>query len=309
MAADGRYWTLLSMIAKHGNFFRLPDDYGLDLLASDLMCSPEYLKEFLTILADINAIDKGYWEKGRIFCLKMAEHADRYTEELIKKNLDEKAEKGEFFNINHEFFEIVRVLAEHPDPRKRGKYSQILHTICTDATHKCTPPSPSPSPSPSPDNPPTPLKGGMDYGGVKKPGEEPKPRRRKKAGRKLPPFSEEFEKFYEAYPNKKGGKEEGWDIWQRRLKNGKLPPFNYLMESLFKLTQDPEWMKEDGRFVPMITSFLRKGRWSDVDGLKSAKSPVHKQPDPNCPYCQGRGHEPDERDGVKGYAICRCRRK
>jgi hypothetical protein len=34
--------------------------------------------------------------------------------------LEEKAEKGESFNINPEFFEILRVLAEHPDPRKRA---------------------------------------------------------------------------------------------------------------------------------------------------------------------------------------------
>lgn len=150
MAADGRYWTLLSVIARHGVFFRLPDDYGLDLLASDLMCSLEYLKEFLTLLGDINAIDKEYWQKGIIFCPKMAEHADRYTDELIKKILKEKAEGDGIFQVNPELYKILQVLAGNPDPRKRTAYLQMLHSLCTETGHNCPPPTPTPTPTPAP---------------------------------------------------------------------------------------------------------------------------------------------------------------
>jgi 5-methylcytosine-specific restriction endonuclease McrA len=128
---------------------------------------------------------------------------------------------------------------------------------------------------------------------------------KKKADRALPPYSLEFEEFYQHYPNKKGGKEEAWAIWQRRLKNSTLPPINYLMECVYRLSGDQDWME----YAPMVTTFLNKGRWTDVDALKSTKrAPPPNPPDPNCPYCKGFGQEPVEKNGVKGMTICRCRK-
>jgi hypothetical protein len=166
--------------------------------------------------------------------------------------------------------------------------------------------SPSPTSSIDPTEPPrqaspdTSPEGG-DGEGLKK----------KKKQKKSTPLSisPDFEQFYQHYPNRKGGKEKAWGIWQRRLKGGTLPPINDLMECLYRLTSDPDWMKEDGQYVPMITTFLNGGRWTDVDALKSnRKMPPPNRPDPNCPYCQGQGLEPAEKDGVKGMTICRCRR-
>ncbi len=156
-------------------------------------------------------------------------------------------------------------------------------------------------------NPPTPLKGGGVEGkdkGLK----NPKTLRKEKADRVLPAYSLDFEKFWRRYPNPRGGKEKAWDIWRRREKNGTLPAFPELMAALEKLTGDPAYMKEEGRFVPMVTTFLNAGRWSDADALIS-KGDLQNKIDPNCPFCHGRGLEEAEKDGVKGQAICRCRRK
>jgi len=154
--------------------------------------------------------------------------------------------------------------------------------------------------------PPTPPKGGNAV--RSKDGKKPKKAGRRKADRQLPAYSPEFEQFYKTYPNPSGGKEEAWAIWLRRQERGTIPPFDYLMECLEELIRDDQWMREDGRFVPNITTFLNKGRWTDADRIKP-RTPPSNSADPNCPYCQGRGHEPTERDGVKGMAPCRCRRK
>ncbi|MCK9374768.1 MAG: hypothetical protein M0P73_01315 [Syntrophobacterales bacterium] len=151
-------------------------------------------------------------------------------------------------------------------------------------------------------NPLTPLKGGNDVGD-----EKTKKRSKRKADRVLPAYSLDFEKFWRRYPNRRGGKEAAWDIWRRREKNGTLPPFPELIAALDKLVKDPEWMKEEGRFVPMVTTFLNKGRWTDADALKS-QAPPQNQPDPNCPHCHGRGTVDAEIDGAQGQADCQCRR-
>jgi hypothetical protein len=120
-------------------------------------------------------------------------------------------------------------------------------------------------------------------------------------------YSLDFENFWRAYPNRRGGKEKAWDIWRRREKNGTLPPFPELMTALEKLIGDPAYMKEEGRFVPMVTTFLNNGRWTDADALQAQDTPQN-QPDPNCPDCHGRGLvDAVDNDGNTGQRTCCCR--
>lgn len=155
--------------------------------------------------------------------------------------------------------------------------------------------------------PPTPHRGGDAVSGNG--GKKPKKTTRRKVGQQLAAYSPEFEQFYKTYPNPSGGKEKAWAIWLQRQERGILPPFDYLMECLRKLIHSTKWQGEDGKFIPMITTFLNAGRWTDADALQSSKGPTLNPPDPNCPYCHGRGHEPTEKNGVKGMTTCRCRRQ
>jgi hypothetical protein len=72
--------------------------------------------------------------------------------------------------------------------------------------------------------------------------------------------------------------------------------------------RDPEWMKEEGRFVPYVTTFLNAGRWTDADAL-NPKASSQNQVDPDCPFCSGTGFEETERDGQLSMKKCRCRQK
>jgi len=137
---------------------------------------------------------------------------------------------------------------------------------------------------------------------------------KKKSDRVLGSYSPDFLTFWDAYPNKRGGKEEAFAIWGRRLKKGTLPPINYLLECLYRLIKDPVWMKEDGKYVPSVTVFLNKGRWTDVEGIKGYKAegdkPTLKPPDPNCPICKGHpGLMPTQEEGRTGFTPCKCVRR
>ncbi len=154
--------------------------------------------------------------------------------------------------------------------------------------------------------PPTPPVGEGASSSVDK--GQKKPRTRKS---RIPsePYSSDFLSLKEVYPNLRGGIDKAWKYWQERIKLKRLPPIDYLLQSVQALVNSGDWQKEGGKWIPWFTTFIEDGRWTDADALQSSKRPPPNQPDPNCPYCQGRGHEPAERDGVKGMTTCRCRRK
>jgi len=171
MAAVGWYFRLLEVITRHGRIFRLPGDYDLALLAQDLRISEENAVLFLNLLAEINAIDREAWQSRVVFCPKLAKRADRYTEEMIKKEVDALLGSSEK-TISYELYRTIEMLAQHPDPRKRKNYGQVLcrlerfsrqvpHSQCTDLrslptddAHICAEPAhicsyhTTPSPSP-----------------------------------------------------------------------------------------------------------------------------------------------------------------
>ena len=124
--ATGLFFRLLEVISRHGEMFRLPDDYGMDLVANDLRTTEEALGGFLNFLAGINAIDQR-WERKIIFCPTLAERVDRYTDEMIKATIAGPTEKTP---RSYEVMCIVRVLSKHLDPRKRTHYTQPLELGC-----------------------------------------------------------------------------------------------------------------------------------------------------------------------------------
>jgi hypothetical protein len=152
--------------------------------------------------------------------------------------------------------------------------------------------------------PPTPLPGG---GGTAPPTEGKKPKRQTKRQKALAnPYSPDFERFYKAYPNKKGGKDEAWRLWQERAEVGKLPSIDHMMAYIEALI--PRWAQDSNKFAPMITTFIKQGRWTDADALISKEDDPQNKIDPNCPHCHGSGLVAAvDGDGDPGMATCRCR--
>ncbi len=130
------------------------------------------------------------------------------------------------------------------------------------------------------------------------------------------PYSPDFEKFWSTYPNRKGGKGEAWRIWSKKLKAGTLPPILDLIAAVEALKRSQGWLKDDGRYIPMVTTFLNQGRWTDADGLGNASvagannnaGPSLSKPTPNCPDCNGSGWIPYVQDGLRYSRKCPCRK-
>lgn len=201
--------------------------------------------------------------------------------------------------LKHQSPHHTEAQSKLPDPPEIHGESTVTHGEPPETQVKIPPDSLNPDLLIK--NPPTPKGGSASNEKTKKRG--------KRKDRVLPPFSSDFEKFWSAYPRRpggRGGKEAAWRVWQRRVKNGSLPAIPDLMAALTKLVASEAWLKEDGRFIPMVSTFLNKGRWTDADDLGDKDQPAC-QIDPNCPHCHGLGFVEVERGGVKGQIACKCR--
>jgi len=75
-------------------------------------------------------------------------------------------------------------------------------------------------------------------------------------------YTPDFEKFWEAYPNKKCGKMNTWKSWNKL--NGTRPEINILLMAVQNQSQSFDWKKNNGQFIPMATTWLNQNRWDAV---------------------------------------------
>lgn len=70
-------------------------------------------------------------------------------------------------------------------------------------------------------------------------------------------FSDDFLRFWAAYPSGKGGQREAWAVWQA------LAPVDVtaIMKGLAQWLRSESWQRENGRYVPNPVKFLREQRW------------------------------------------------
>lgn len=81
--------------------------------------------------------------------------------------------------------------------------------------------------------------------------------------------TEKFEKFWFVYPNKKD-KKKAFELWKKIDPDDEL--YERIMLAVDYQSKSCDWQKEDGRYVPMPTTWLRNERWNDqVKSVGSAK--------------------------------------
>jgi uncharacterized protein YdaU (DUF1376 family) len=76
------------------------------------------------------------------------------------------------------------------------------------------------------------------------------------------PYSTEFERFWTAYPERRGlkdGKREAWKAWVAA--DGNRPPVDVLVAVLEDLARTDQWRQENGRFIPMPAKWIEKRGW------------------------------------------------
>lgn len=76
----------------------------------------------------------------------------------------------------------------------------------------------------------------------------------------LPALTSEFEQFWAEYPRKIGKK-----AAQKAFQNARdRPPIDDLLEALRKAKRSPQWLKDNGQFIPHPATWLNRGQWADV---------------------------------------------
>lgn len=80
----------------------------------------------------------------------------------------------------------------------------------------------------------------------------------------------DFEKAWELYP-KKEAKGLACTAWKALQRLGQLPPLQELESSIRQFMATENWQREQGRFVPQMSNWLRGQRWLD---MPSAATPV-----------------------------------
>lgn len=99
---------------------------------------------------------------------------------------------------------------------------------------------------------------------------KPKKSRPKKSSYN-PDYSDEFLRFWEAYPSyKKNAKIEAYRIWEERLWNGQSldSKIDKIIESLESWKETPQWYKDKGKFIPNATTFLNGGTYETTPKTK-----------------------------------------
>lgn len=83
----------------------------------------------------------------------------------------------------------------------------------------------------------------------------------------------QFDLFWKEYPNKKSKKkaQESWN----KIKN---PDMGLILEAVKKQKKTQQWMKDNGQFIPMPSTWLNQERWNDeikeVQGERRTKKAV-----------------------------------
>ena len=87
---------------------------------------------------------------------------------------------------------------------------------------------------------------------------------------------EDLEAVWAAYPpHRRGGKVEARKAWKKSFANGRPARADLLLAAIEQQSRSGDWLEEDGKYIPLLATWLSKGRW-DV------------QPKPADPalYCQ-----------------------
>jgi hypothetical protein len=255
MAATGRFWRLMEIIGLQGigedglDSFSLPEDYGLEVLADDLFCTVNELREFLDLLAEVNSIDGEAWKnEDRIYAPKLGERADTYSKKLKRiRTVNEQCSN----TVRTGFEECQAKVRECSAPQSQ---SQVLKP------------------------PLTPPPGGNGC-------------------------ESDFLVWWEETPGPmKVGKEVAARDWGRLKRRGKLRPLADMLAVLRRQKESEAWQREEGRFIPLASAYLRKFRFQD-------ESAAAREPPKRCRGCRGTGlrkAKPGE-DGIGGQVRCECR--
>ena len=108
-----------------------------------------------------------------------------------------------------------------------------------------------------------PPKGGEQVSLVPEvPTQKPSRAKRKPKGADLPPYTDEFEQLWKEYP-RKDGKGNAYRAYLELSEAGVLPEHEDFKQRIISRRYEPDWEKDDGRYVPHMATWLHRNGWED----------------------------------------------
>lgn len=90
-------------------------------------------------------------------------------------------------------------------------------------------------------------------------------------------YPDGFESLWKAYPNHSSGKKEAYKAYQKAIK---LVSLEDMLKAIEKQNGSEQWHEDNGKYIPMLTTWLNKGRWDAElpDRKRRAGYEQHEKP-------------------------------
>ena len=86
----------------------------------------------------------------------------------------------------------------------------------------------------------------------------------------------DFEKIYEAYPRKEA-KGLAKTAWKNLVRENSLPLLSVILNAIERFKNSTNWQRENGRFIPHLSNFLKGERWNDPLSDEEVKAETQRQ--------------------------------
>ena len=116
-------------------------------------------------------------------------------------------------------------------------------------------------------------------------------------------FAHDFEKAWEFYPRKEA-KGLARSAWLHLQREGQLPTLTKLESSIRHFMASENWQREQGRFVPQMSNWLRGQRWLDDAVTAAAKEAEAAQHAADALQAMQRRKEPENPHRTKSARRC-----
>lgn len=91
----------------------------------------------------------------------------------------------------------------------------------------------------------------------------------------------DFEKVYSAYPRKEA-KGLAKIAWTQLARNKALPQVQVILAAIERFSASHNWQRENGRFIPQLSNFLKGERWNDpLSASEIQENAVRKESEQN----------------------------
>lgn len=84
-----------------------------------------------------------------------------------------------------------------------------------------------------------------------------------------------FKVWYAAYP-RKTAKKEAEKAFVKHYRD--MPPMDQMLKILEAQKRLPQWLKDDGEFIPYPATYLNRGQWEDEIKIEMPKDIVNEKP-------------------------------